>query len=223
MAVKTRKWDEIYNNLDALTQEDRDEIALKVKIIGQILEARKEKGLTQAELEAISGVKQTFIARLENNRMDPQLTTILKLLHPLGMTLTVVPLKEQPKIILRRRRMDCAIKSLYLCVVDMDRAIAFYENLLEQTVTVRDDIYSVFDINGFRLGLFAYQKMNEQHTFGNNCLPSLGVNSIDVLKNKLSKLKTIFPLKQIGENWVAEFEDSEGNHIEITAPVKHPE
>ena len=95
MAVKTRKWKDIYNNLDALTQEDRDEIELKVKIIGQILEVRKEKGLTQAELEAISGVKQTFIARLENNRMDPQLTTILKLLHPLGMTLAVVPIQEQ--------------------------------------------------------------------------------------------------------------------------------
>ena len=97
MAVKTRKWDEIYNNLVALTQEDRDEIALKVKIIGQILEARKEKGLTKAELEAISGVKQTFIARLENNRVDPQLTTILKLLRPLGMTLAVVPLKEKQR------------------------------------------------------------------------------------------------------------------------------
>jgi DNA-binding XRE family transcriptional regulator len=95
MAVKTRKWEDIYNNLDALTQEDRDEIDLKVKIIGQILEVRKEKGLTQAELEAMSGVKQTFIARLENNRMDPQLTTILKLLYPLGMTLAVVPIQEQ--------------------------------------------------------------------------------------------------------------------------------
>ncbi len=95
MAVKTRKWEDIYNNLDALTKEDRDEIDLKIKIIGQILEARKEKGLTQSELEAISGVKQTFIARLENNRMDPQLTTILKLLRPLGMTLAVVPLHGQ--------------------------------------------------------------------------------------------------------------------------------
>ena len=95
MAANTRKWDDIYKNLDALTQEDKDEIDLKVKIIGQIFEARKDKGLTQAELEAISGVKQTFIARLENNRMDPQLTTILKLLHPLGMTLAVVPIQEQ--------------------------------------------------------------------------------------------------------------------------------
>lgn len=57
--------------------------------------------------------------------------------------------------------MDCNIKSLYLCVGYMDRAIAFYEDLLEQAVTIRDNIYSVFDINGFRLGLFAYQKMNE--------------------------------------------------------------
>ena len=31
MAVKTRKWEDIYNNLDALNQEDRDEIELKVK------------------------------------------------------------------------------------------------------------------------------------------------------------------------------------------------
>ena len=95
MAAITRKWDDVYKNLDALTQEDRDEIDLKVKIIGEILEARKGKGLTQAELEAISGVKQTFIARLENNRMDPQLTTILKLLYPLGMTLAVVPIQGQ--------------------------------------------------------------------------------------------------------------------------------
>lgn len=117
--------------------------------------------------------------------------------------------------------MDCNIKSLYLCVDDMDRAIAFYEDLLERIVTVHDDIYSVFDINGFRLGLFAYQKMKEQHFFGSNCLPSLEVNNIDVLKNKLSKLKIVFPLTQIGVNWVAEFEDSEGNHIEITAPDNH--
>jgi len=56
MSLKTRKWDDIYNNLDALTPEDRDEIALKVKIVGEVLKARKEKGITQAELEAISGV-----------------------------------------------------------------------------------------------------------------------------------------------------------------------
>lgn len=115
--------------------------------------------------------------------------------------------------------MNFNIKSLYICVVDMNRAIAFYEDLLEQTVTVRDDIYSVFNINGFRLGLFAYKKKNEQHIFGNNCLPSLDIDSFKTFKRKLSKLKIVFPLTQIGGNWVTEFEDSEGNHIEITTPI----
>lgn len=115
--------------------------------------------------------------------------------------------------------MDCNIKSLYLCVTDMNRAINFYEKLFDQAVTVRDEIYSVFDIHGFRLGLFAYQKMNEPHVFGSNCLPSIEVNDLDILKNKISDLKIVFPLTKIGTNWVTEFEDSEGNHIEMTAPV----
>lgn len=115
--------------------------------------------------------------------------------------------------------MNCNIKSLYLCVKDMDRAIDFYEKFFEMTVTVRDDVYSVFDINGFRLGLFAFGIMQEEHVFGNNCLPSINVNSVEILQQKLSGLKVVFPLKMIGENWVSEFEDSEGNHIEFTAPI----
>jgi DNA-binding XRE family transcriptional regulator len=88
----TRKWNDIYKNLDALAPEERDEISLKVKIVGEIIAARKNKGVTQAELETLSGVKQPFIARLENNGMDPQLSTVLKILRPLGMTLEVVPI-----------------------------------------------------------------------------------------------------------------------------------
>ena len=112
------------------------------------------------------------------------------------------------------------IYSLYLCVKDMNRAIKFYEGLFEQNVTERNDIYSVFDINGFHFGLFAYEKANEPHTFGSNCLPSICVGSLEVLQAKLSEKEICFPITQIGNNWVAEFVDSEGNHIEITAPVK---
>lgn len=54
--------------------------------------------------------------------------------------------------------MKCCIKSCYICVKDMDRAVAFYETFFEQPVTEKDDIYSVFDIEGFRFGLFAYEK-----------------------------------------------------------------
>ena len=100
----------------------------------------------------------------------------------------------------------------------MNRAIRFYEELFGQQVTERDDVYSVFDIGGFRFGLFAYEKMNEEHSFGSNCLPSISFESSDVLENRLSGKEICFPLTKIKQNWVAEIVDSEGNHIELTAP-----
>ncbi len=115
--------------------------------------------------------------------------------------------------------MPCRIYSMYLCVHDMSRAISFYEQFLQQPVTIHDDIYSVFDIGGFRLGLFAYQKVNEEHVFGSNCLPSFEFESLEVLKKQMEGKTIRFPLTQIKDNWVAEIIDSEGNPIECTAPV----
>ncbi|MDW2796912.1 VOC family protein [Clostridium boliviensis] len=114
--------------------------------------------------------------------------------------------------------MKCKLNALYLCVKNMNRAIDFYESFLEQPVTVRDEIYSVFEINGFRMGLFAYEKMKENHTFGSNCLPSLEVADKDILEQKINGMQVVFPITKIGENWVCEFKDSEGNHLEMTTP-----
>ena len=111
------------------------------------------------------------------------------------------------------------ISSMYICVRDMDRAIDFYEDLLDQTVTEKDDVYSVFDINGLRLGLFAFEKKGEEHVFGSNCLPSLSVDSLSVLEKKINGREVCFPLTRIKDNWVVEIVDSEGNHIEMTAPA----
>ena len=113
------------------------------------------------------------------------------------------------------------INSIYVCVKDMQRAIDFYESLLGQKVTEKDKTYSVFDINGFRYGLFANQSVNEEKIWGNNCLPSLEVNNIDLIQKKLKQLNCtiVFPLTNIGKNQVLEFRDSEGNDIEITCPI----
>ncbi|MDD5600656.1 MAG: VOC family protein [Actinomycetota bacterium] len=116
--------------------------------------------------------------------------------------------------------MKWTIRSLYLCVKDMNRAIQFYEDLFEQPVMLRDRIYSIFDINGFRLGLFAYEEVKEPHTYGTNCLPGIEVENLDILEKVLKKVQIVYPLTRIKDNWVAEFEDSEGNHLEITAPVE---
>lgn len=117
--------------------------------------------------------------------------------------------------------MTFKINSLYLCVHDMGRAVSFYEDFFETKVAVFDEIYSVFLIGGFRLGLFAFEKMKEPHTFGSNCLVSISSENLLCMKKKLCGKTVVFPIKIIGKNYVAEFLDSEGNRLELTAPVEN--
>ena len=93
------------------------------------------------------------------------------------------------------------IKSLYVCVNDMKRAINFYTNFFEVKPVKEDNVYSVFDINGFRYGLFAYKEMNEEHSFGSNCLPSIEVDDIKILKEKISHLEICLNMFSFNSDW----------------------
>lgn len=86
-----RSWDEVEKEL--FTPEEIAEGDLRVALIGELIKARQEKGITQKQLEELSGVKQPVIARLERGTSIPQISTILKILAPLGKTLAIVPLK----------------------------------------------------------------------------------------------------------------------------------
>lgn len=85
-----RSWEEARAEL--FTPEEIAESDLRVAIIGELIKARHEQGVSQKKLEELSGVKQPIIARMERGTTSPQLDTILKLLAPLGKTLAVVPL-----------------------------------------------------------------------------------------------------------------------------------
>lgn len=76
-----------------LTPEEKAESNLRVALIGELIKARQEKGISQKKLEELSGVKQPIIARMEKGSTSPQLDTILKVLAPLGKTLAIVPLE----------------------------------------------------------------------------------------------------------------------------------
>lgn len=78
-----------------LTAEEILESDLRVALIGELIKARQEKGLSQKKLEELSGVKQPVIARMEKGQTSPQLDTILKVLAPLGKTLEIVPLNSK--------------------------------------------------------------------------------------------------------------------------------
>ena len=71
------------------TPEENAESDLRVAIIGELIKARQERGITQKQLEEMSGVKQPVIARLETGATDPRLNTVMKILYSLGKTLEI--------------------------------------------------------------------------------------------------------------------------------------
>lgn len=68
---------------------------LRVALIGELIKARQEGGITQRELEEMSGVRQPIIARMENGNTTPNLSTVLKVLAPLGKTLYIGDLPKR--------------------------------------------------------------------------------------------------------------------------------
>lgn len=74
---------------------EREKIDLEVRSIGKMIKAREKKGLSQRELARLSGVKQPAIARLESMKATPQIDTLLKILAPLGYTLSITPIKKE--------------------------------------------------------------------------------------------------------------------------------
>jgi len=73
----------------------RDEFESKAKafIIGEMIkEVRKEAHMTQEELAAKTGTKKSYISRLENGKIDIQISTLFKIIEEglgkrLGFTL----------------------------------------------------------------------------------------------------------------------------------------
>ena len=77
-----------------VSQAERARIDFEVQLIGKMIEAREEKGISQRELALLSGVKQPAIARMETMKSIPRIDTLLKILTPLGYTLSITPIEE---------------------------------------------------------------------------------------------------------------------------------
>lgn len=75
---------------------DHDQIyETKQNLVHEILTTRRGLNMTQKNVEVACGVKQPVIARMERGLTDPQLTTVLKVLAPLGKTLAIVPMDDK--------------------------------------------------------------------------------------------------------------------------------
>lgn len=90
-----KTFDEMFKDNKIVSPEDREQINFQVSLISKMIEAREKKGLSQRDLAELSGVKQPAIARLESMKSTPQIDTLLKILAPLGYTLSITPIKNK--------------------------------------------------------------------------------------------------------------------------------
>ena len=88
-----RTFAEYMNDESRVSPAEREKINFEVALIGKVIEAREQKGLSQRELADLCGVKQPAIARLESMKTTPQIDTLFKILGPLGYTISIVPIE----------------------------------------------------------------------------------------------------------------------------------
>lgn len=67
-------------------------------IAASLKQARENKGLSQRELSAHSGVPQSHISKIESNAVDLRLSSLASLAHALDLELTMIPRKSVPAV-----------------------------------------------------------------------------------------------------------------------------
>lgn len=72
-----------YNSLDQLLLMDHR------KIISQLCDARFKAGLTQAQMAIKMGISQSTLARLESDKSNPSLKTLVKMARVLNVSVKI--------------------------------------------------------------------------------------------------------------------------------------
>ena len=87
-----RTWKDFKKGIENETvKEDIEEMETLASLVSAIIEKRTALGLTQRDLATICGIPQSSVARIEACLVKPNVETLLKIMKPLGLTLSAVP------------------------------------------------------------------------------------------------------------------------------------
>lgn len=86
--------DKFFDKLD-MQKADRAVIYFIADFISKMIEARKEKKISQSDLAKLTGIDQSSISKIEKLKIIPQIDTMFKLLISLGLTLEIVPSQNE--------------------------------------------------------------------------------------------------------------------------------
>lgn len=83
------EYKEYVKGTDATGRKDIEEIESIAEIVSAIVKQRNALGISQRKLATMCGIPQSSVARIESYKTIPNLNTLLKILQPLGIRLTV--------------------------------------------------------------------------------------------------------------------------------------
>ena len=91
-----KTWQDYKNHVKAIDEngktliEETEEIA---GIINSLIDRRNELGLSQRQLAAECGMPQSSLARIESMKITPNLDTLIRIMRPLNLKISVVKLQ----------------------------------------------------------------------------------------------------------------------------------
>ena len=74
---------------DPVFKKEWDDGEMEYQLMMMILKARNEKHMTQSELAARTGLRQSNISRIEKGQALPSISTLCKIAHGLGKQLEI--------------------------------------------------------------------------------------------------------------------------------------
>lgn len=76
-------------------KNDIDDAADMAAFVASLIERRNELGMSQRQLASLCGLPQSSIARMETMKTVPNMDTVLKVIKPLGLQLSLTPANAQ--------------------------------------------------------------------------------------------------------------------------------
>lgn len=70
-------------------KKEYDALEPEFAVVRAILEARREKGITQKDLSDLTGIAQGDISKLENGNANPSVKTLKRIASAMGKTLRI--------------------------------------------------------------------------------------------------------------------------------------
>lgn len=85
-------WDELRDELlsDPEVKAEYDALEEEFRVIGELIQARQKRKMTQAQLAEKTGMKQAAIARLESGKANPSYKTLTKVAKALDKKISFV-------------------------------------------------------------------------------------------------------------------------------------